>query len=452
MNQITSDISIPYYKGKGLLGFATKFMDNTAEFVHSMEPTLGDFYQIRVPAPNVFITFRPSIISHITQKNARNYLKSKSYDQMKMFLGNGLVTSEGDFWKKQRRIIQPVFYKEHLKKLYERMVDVTDGYVKDLQKRISENPEVCMSKEMMQVTAEIVMQTLFSTGNPQEKESMYHNVTFFQEYTLKNIYRPYLKPWFKINGDTAKFKKGLKHFDDMVYRLIEERKGKEDQYYDLLSLLLATEDADTGERMSDLEARDEAITLYMAGHETSANGMAWTLHLLSKHPEIVQKIREADQSVLQGRLPDFQDLRALSYIRQVVEEGMRIYPPVHSFSRRSIEADELDGYPIPKGANVMMSVFALHRSPDYWEDPLVFNPDRFAPEQVKARDRMTYMPFGAGSRMCIGNHFAMMEMQLLLLMMVRHFDFEMVPGHPVETQPLITLKPRHGMKMRLRNV
>ncbi|MEO1437825.1 MAG: cytochrome P450, partial [Bacteroidota bacterium] len=439
-------------KGKGMFGLATSFMDNTAEFIHRMEPELGDFYQIRVPAPNVFITFRPSLIAHITQKNARNYLKSKSYDQMKMFLGNGLVTSEGDFWKKQRRIIQPVFYKDHLKKLYEKMVDVTEGYIKDLGKRVDQNPELCMSHEMMHVTAEIVMQTLFSTSNPQDKESMYQNVTYFQKYTLQHIYRPYLKPLHRINGKTARFNKGLKSFDDMVYRLISERKGKEDQFFDLLSLLLATKDADTGERMSDLEARDEAITLYMAGHETSANGMSWTLHLLSKHPEIVEKIREEDQRVLNGRLPEFADLRNLPYVRQVVDEGMRIFPPVHSFSRRTIEADVLDGVPIPANSNLMISVFGLHRSPKHWKDPMVFNPDRFTPENVKARPRLTYMPFGAGSRMCIGNHFALMEMQLLLLMIVRHFDFKMVPGHPVETEPLITLKPKHGMQMCLTRV
>ena len=209
-------------------------------------------------------------------------------------------------------------------------------------------------------------------------------------------------------------------------------------------------DEETGLGMTKQQLRDEAITMYSAGHETSANALNWILMILSKEPEIVAKMRAEIQEVLGDRTPGFDDLRRLEYVRQVIEEGMRLYPPAYAVGREAMEADEILGYAIPKGAIVLMSIYALHRDPAYYPNPEKFDPGRFSAEAVNSRPRLAYMPFGAGPRMCIGNHFAMMEMQLLLTLLIRRFDFILDEKYPVIPQGLVTMKPMTGIRMWIR--
>jgi cytochrome P450 len=206
---------------------------------------------------------------------------------------------------------------------------------------------------------------------------------------------------------------------------------------------------DTGEAMPPNLLKDELITIFSAGHETSANALAWTLYLLAKHPDIAQKVKAEAEEVLQGRMPAFDDLRKLTYARQVIEEGMRLYPPAWGIGRYALEDDQWQDYHIEKGTVMACEIYGLHHHPDLWENPEVFDPERFSPEQVKARPSHHYLPFGAGPRMCIGNHFAMMEMQLLLPLLVRSFNFELLENQSIEMEPLITLRPKNGIQMRL---
>ncbi len=440
-------MEIPTYHGKGWFGFASEIIENIAENTQALEEEYGDFYRVKGLAKPFYAIFRPSIIKYVLQTNAKNYKKSIAYDQLKIALGNGLVTSEGDFWRKQRRMAQPAFYKERLVALFDMMAAISTDYVQDLEAKLETNKSLEISQEMMTVTADIALQTLFSANDYGNQEEMYRIMVSVQEYVIKRVNQPFKIPLQYINGNHRQFLREKAVFDDLIYRVIQERRSSKEQRNDLLAMLLDATDVDTGEGMSDEQLRDEAITIFSAGHETSANALSWTLYLLSQQPEIAAKIRAEANEVFGDKVPSFQDLHRLNYTKQVVEEGMRLYPPAHALGRENLSDDVLDGVPVAKGSVAFINIYALHRSPKYWEEPERFNPDRFAPEQVKARPKLTYMPFGAGARMCIGNHFAMMEMQLLLAMLVQKFNFRLDESHPIETQPLITLKPKHGIKL-----
>jgi cytochrome P450 len=306
-----------------------------------------------------------------------------------------------------------------------------------------------ISKEMMAVTADIVLKTLFSAENPGDMSEMYRIMIDAQDYIIFRITRPHLIPLGYLNGRHRRFKKDMEWFDSYIRTLIEERRAQPDPPADLLTMLLQTRDEDTGETMTDQQLRDEAVTLFAAGHETSSNALAWTLYLLAQHPGILRKLRHEVEEVIGDRPPSFEELRSLTYTMQVIQEGMRLYPPAFAIGRQPLEDDVIMGQKIPAGSIVFLSIGALHRDKKFWDKPHDFYPEHFDAEQVKERPRMAYMPFGAGPRMCIGNHFALMEMQLLLTMIVKDFDFELIQDHPVEPEPMITLKPRHGIRMKI---
>ena len=442
--------TIPVFKGKNPLLPGAEFIRNPFDFTIGHAKEMGDFYRVPFIFRKLFVTTNPEVISHVLQKNQKNYVKSVAYRHLKLALGNGLVTSEGDFWRRQRRLAQPAFYKTQLEELFKKMTEVAERYLGDLTQKTASGKVLDLSKEMMSVTADIVLKTLFSAENPADISEMYRIMMDAQDYIVFRTTRPHLIPFGYLNGQHRRFKKDMNWFDSYIHQLIEERRTQADPPADLLTMLLQTRDEDTGETMNDQQLRDEAVTLFAAGHETSSNALAWTLYLLSQHPEILKKLRLEIETVLGNRTPTFEDLRKLTYTMQVIQEGMRLYPPAFAIGRQPVEDDEILGQKIPAGSVMFISIAALHRDPKYWERPADFYPEHFEPEREKQRPRLAYMPFGAGPRMCIGNHFALMEMQLLLAMFVRQFDFELEKNHPVEPEPLITLKPKYGILMRVK--
>ncbi len=408
---------------------------------------MGDFYRIPFFFRSIFIVSNLEAIRHVLQANQKNYVKSPAYRNLKLALGNGLVTSEGEYWRRQRRLSQPAFYKTQLEELFKTMGQVTERFCADLAEKSKTGQPLDISKEMMSVTADIALKTLFGSENPADISEMYRVMMDGQDYIIHRTIKPYLVPFVFINGRHRRFRRDMDWFDSHLFRLIEARRKMESPPNDLLTMLLSARDEETGEAMSDRQLRDEAITLFAAGHETSSNALSWTLYLLAQHPEVMEKLRSEVDTLLGDRTPSFEDLKKLPYTMQVISEGMRLYPPAHAVGREPVEDDEILGHRIPRRSILFISITALHRDARYWERPHEFYPEHFDPETEKERPRMAYLPFGAGPRMCIGNHFALMEMQLLLAMLVRHFDFELDASHPVEPEPLITLKPKYGIRM-----
>jgi cytochrome P450 len=405
--------------------------------------TCGDTFRMKL-FRELVISRDPAFFRHILVTNNKNYKKGSSSKMLNPVLGNGLVTSEGDFWLRQRRLVQPAFHRERLQELFVTMGQITADFLEEMEVFRGKGA-VDIDARMMGITADIALKTLFGNISNEDKLQIFHQVNRTQRYLVTRVRRPYRIPLMYVNGERKQFHTDLAYFNKLVFEFIHQRHDMKDKPNDLLELLLDSIDEETGARMNDQQIRDEAITMFAAGHETSATGLSWLFLELAKQPGIVAKIRK--EAELFETVPTFDQLMKLPYTRQVVEEGMRLFPPAWTMTREALTDDEVEGQQVPKGVSVFMSIYELHRNPNIWENPLVFDPENFSAENVKSREKFNYLPFGAGPRLCIGQQFAMMEMQLILAAMVKRFDFEIDPGHKIGIYPQIVLKSTNGIRL-----
>jgi cytochrome P450 len=306
-----------------------------------------------------------------------------------------------------------------------------------------------MMTEMMAVTLDMVSQTMFSANILNDQATIGPdavNVTI--DYAFKKLQNPFSAPLSWPTPRNRRFRKVVAGLDELMYRLIRERRAGQPKN-DLLDMLLDAQDEDTGQKMTDKELRDEILTMLAAGHETTGISLTWTLYLLSQYPEIVRRLQQEIDTVLGGRVPSMADLPSLPYALQVFEEAMRLYPVALLIPRRMSQAASLGGYDLPAGSRILVSLYNLHYHPDFWPQPEVYNPDRFTPEAKKKQHRYAYMPFGAGQHICIGNNLALMIGQLLMTLIYQRYDVKHAEGHKVENFATLTLRPRHGMLMTL---
>ena len=446
---ITSPLApIPVSKGHWLLKNLSGMSKNILTHFYETEQTLGTTYDNPIPFMRIICTSEPDFMRYVLQQNHRNYKKGRSYNVLKLILGNGLVTSNGQFWQKQRRLAQPAFHKKNLADLFDSMGEVATDYFNSLEAK--RGTEIDIAREMMAVTARIALKALFSDNSEEDMNAVYESMTDAQRYVSDVLNNPLVRIKFPLNGRTKQFKKDMSVLNEVVLKAIAKRRKSGAKHPDLLQMMMDATYEDSNEQMNDRQLKDEMVTMFSAGHETSANGLAWTIHLLAQHPEIVAKMRAEIKAVCGDKLPSFQDLRQLTYIRQVIDEGMRLYPPVWGVSRTAIADDEYRGVKIKKNQVVFCLIYNAHHREDLFENAKTFNPDRFEATKVKAMPKMSYLPFGGGPRLCIGNMFALMEMQLLLVGLFQRFDFELIKDQVIDMEALITLRPRYGIKMNLK--
>lgn len=419
------------------------FAKDPLTFIRNGFENCGDTFELKL-FRDILFTRNPAFFRHVLVQNNKNYAKGKAFVELSKVLGKGLLTSEGDFWLRQRRLIQPVFHRERMLGLFKTMSELTANFLDELEE-VRGKEAVDIDQKMMAITADIALKTLFSTISNENKAAIYQQINRTQEHIITHIRKPFLKPWMAINGANRRFRGDLAYFDSMIFDIIEQRRASGETHDDLLQMLLDCTDEETGGQMNDAQVRDEVITMFAAGHETSANALNWLLLELSNQPEIVKKIRE--ESAIFDVVPTFEQLTRLTYTRQVVEEGLRLFPPAWAVAREALDNDEIEGYQIKKGTVVFMPMYELHRNPALWKNPLSFDPEHFSAEQVKNRHKFSYLPFGAGPRICIGQQFALMEMQLVLAALLKRFTIETDPAHDAKMFPLITLKPTNGIKM-----
>ncbi len=437
----------PLVSDHWLLGCIKTFPKDPLQFMEDKLKEHGDFLRINMLVKKLYITSNPDVIKHILQTNQKNYIKDYAYRQLKLALGNGLLINEGEHWKKQRRLAQPAFYKKRLETLFQIMVSISQEYCDSLEAKRGEQKSTNMLSEMMHVTSKIVMETLLGSELGEKLSHVESNITVAQKQIVRRIRKPFSIPFTYLDGSHKEFMNNITEFDEFIFSVIDKRNQQpEKDYPDLLNMLMAARDED-GNPMDKRQLRDEVITIFVAGHETSANALSWALYLLSKHPEICKKLKTEITNVLGGNAPKLEDLRNLEYTKMVIDESMRLYPPAYAVGRENLEEDTILGYNLPKGSPMISSIWSLHRRPDIWEQPEAFLPERFAPDKVKQRSKWHYIPFGAGPRMCIGNHFAIMEIQILLVMLLQRFEFVLDESHPVIPEPLITLRPKDGLMM-----
>ncbi len=413
----------------------------------------GDLVRLRLGTVNVHLALHPDSVQHVLLGNARNYNKqTRGFIKLKLALGEGLLTSEGAFWRRQRRIIQPVFHKERLEGFAAVMTDSTASMLERWDARREPLHALDIAEEMTALTLDIIGRTMFSAELGGESKTLSNTVTLAARHINARITS--LTGIFEVSEKlptpaNRRFQAAVRTGDALIQRVVEGRRrsGEAKEKGDLLSMLMSTRDEETGEAMSDQQLRDEVVTIFAAGHETTALALTWTFYLLAKHPEAEQRLRHEVVTVLGGARPTLADLPRLGYATRVIKEAMRLFPPAWAISRRAETEDCLGGYRIPAHAFVLLCPYLTHRHPAFWENPEGFDPDRFLPERFKGQHRFAYLPFGAGARMCIGSNFAMMEAQLVLTTIVQRYSLQLVPGHPVELDPLITLRSRTGMRM-----
>ncbi len=405
----------------------------------------GDVVRFALPHAQALLLNEPEAVRHVLLENARNYVKGPQLEELRPVVGKGLLTSEGDFWLRQRRLAQPAFHHGRVGGLAQTMVACTGAELGGWEAHAKQGRAFDVSAAMNALTLEIVGRTLFSvslTGDAADVGDAVVNVlrrVADRACALVKLPRAVPTP------SQLHFRWALSRLKRVVDGIITQRRSGPERE-DLLGMLLAARD-DDGRPMTDRQLRDEAMTLLLAGHETTANALSWTFLLLSRFPAVERRLAQEVRAVTRGRPLAAEDVMKLGYARQVLQESMRLYPPAWLLARAALGEDEVGGYRVPKGAMVLVSPYLLHRHPRHWENPEGFDPDRFAPERAAARARFVYLPFGGGPRVCIGNEFALMEAVIILASVVQRYRLELVPHHPVELEPLVTLRPRFGIQV-----
>lgn len=409
----------------------------------------GDTFRVRLGPRDVLVVTHPDAVEHIFVTHRERYIKGPSYRQLRVLTGEGLLTLEGEPWRKRRRMAQPAFHKESVRALTASMVSVTRDSLAALKERLPEGGVVEAHHEMLRLTLEVVGETLFGQrlgAHTDESAGAFGDAL---ELLSRRGNNPVALPLSIPSPGNLRLRRALALLDEMVYAIIARaRKGSARPT--LLSMLIDARDADTGEALTDRELRDEVITLVLAGHETTALTLTWGFTLLGRHPEVVARMRAEVAEVLGEREPTADDLPRLPYLRQVVDEILRLRSPVWALARDVAADDTVCGVRVRAGETVMPLPYLTHRHPGFWQDPERFDPERFSPARAAGRHHWAYYPFSAGPRMCIGNLFSLVETQVILAMLLQRCDFELTSMRPVPLAPLMTLRPGGPVGIRLR--
>jgi cytochrome P450 len=430
----------PALKGRPFMGVLSDFRKNPPEFLLNAARSHGDIVFMRLGPQPAFVVSNPDWIRDVLVTHQTQFIKSRMLERAKVLLGEGLLTSEGEFHKRQRRLVQPAFHRERLIGYSASMVDAAA----QCRRQWSPGDRLDLAREMTRLTLAIVAKTLFSADVSSEADEIGAALT-----EVLGLFETALTPfseWLEKLPlpSVRRFERARALLDRIIYGIIAARRASGRDEGDLLSMLLLARDEGSG--MDDKQVRDEALTLFLAGHETTANALTWTWYLLSQNPEIERKFH-AEIDALGDRLPVFDDLGRLKYVEMVFAESMRLFPPAWSIGRRNLTEYRMGRYSIPPRSIILMSPYVVHRDPRWHPDPLRFDPDRWLPENAASRPKFSYFPFGGGARVCIGERFAWMEGVLLLTVLAQKWKLRLEPDHPVETKALITLRPKYGMRM-----
>ena len=403
----------------------------------------GDIAGLRIFNFRLYLINHPDYIEDVLVNHPRKFIKGRVLQANKRVFGKGLLTSEGDFWLRQRRLAQPAFHRARISGYASTMVEYTERLLHEWQ----DGEERDIHKEMMRLTMQIVGKTLFDGDVERDAQEVGKSLELLLELGA-NFRRTLLVPHWLPTPTNIRQERAIRQIEKVLYRIIAEKRASGRDAGDLLSMLLAAQDED-GSGMTDQQLRDETITLFLAGHETTANTLSWTWWLLAQNPAVEAKLHAELNEVLAARSPSLDDLPRLVYTNHVITESLRLYPPAWGTARTAIEDYEIAGYAVPKGSGVSFTQWTVHRDPRWYDAPEEFRPERWEGDLLKRIPKFAYFPFGGGPRQCIGNSFALMEAALILASIAQKFRFRLVEGHPVVPLASITLRPRHGIRVLL---
>jgi enediyne biosynthesis protein E7 len=418
------------------LQFDVGSTDDSLERMIELFARHGDTYRVYVPARRsyTYVIHHPDDVKRVLVSNHRNYTKGVGLDRVRILLGKGIMTSEGELWKRQRYMMQPLFHRRVITAFAELIAQANDRCIERWEELARRGELINLTDEMSELTLEIVLRSIF--GRDLDRLSQQLGGNPFAVLT-------------KEQSRDLQFAYKFRSLTKLVAQLIAQRRASEEEHFDYTAMLMNVRDKESGAPMGERELIDEIMTLVVAGHETTASGLNWTWYLLSQHPQVESRLHAEIAAAADMPAPTPSEMEGLRYTRQVIDESLRLYPPGWVLSRRTIEADELGGYPVPAGTNVLLPLYLLHRHPHFWKNPEAFEPERFAPEQESERPRFAYMPFAAGPRHCIGENFALYEMLVHLYKVARRYRLRYVPEKPLELEAQINLRTRHPLHMRL---
>lgn len=449
---------IPGPRGLPLLGILPEFSRDPLQFLLEMHQQYGEIVTYALGTRRFIQVNHPEAIQQILQDNHRAYSKRGfHFDFVRLLLGDGLVLSEGSTWLRQRRLMQPAFHHRQIEGYARQMVDLSCEYRETLQAAADSDSRVDVARAMMRLTLAIVNRALFSTDIETrfggEITRLSEAITFVIEDANYRYVRPYY-PFWAPTMRNRRYRQAVETVDQVIYRIIAARQAQLEAApatvpQDLLTTLLTARDAETGAGMSAVQLRDEVITLFIAGHETTANALTWALYLLAQNSQPEKALHAELDLVLKGRPPKFADYPNLLYTRRVVEESLRLYPPAWITNRVAEEEDQLLGYQVPRDSFVVISPYVIHRHPAFWTQPDEFRPQRFSEEAGRNRPKFAYLPFGGGPRLCIGRDFALVEATLVLATLAQKLRFRLPDRNPVQFAPAATLRPRGGLPMHV---
>lgn len=441
---IQTPASPPSSPGKRFLGCLLEFRRDPPAFLSSLAREHGDIVHFKLGPQETYLLNHPDYIRDVLVTHNRNFVKSRGLQMAKKFLGESLLTSEGEFHRRQRRLAQPAFHRQRINAYAEVMTD----HATRTRERWRDGDTLDIWQEMMRLTLAIVGKTLFDADveaeAPEIGKALTDVMQLFERITnplsglLDKLPLPGNRRWLKAKA----------RLDSTIYRIIDERRASGEDRGDLLSMLLLAQDEEgDGGSMTNEQLRDEAMTLFVAGHETTANALTWTWYLLSQHPDVEAKLHEEIDAALEGKLPTAADVARLRYAEMVFAESMRMYPPAWTLGRRVLTDYQIGQYVVPAGAIILMSPWVMHHDPRFFPDPFKFDPERWTAEAREARPKFSYFPFGGGPRVCIGEQFAWMEGALLIATIAQQWRMRLANGQRVEPKAMITLRPKYGMRM-----
>lgn len=426
---------------------------NPVEVLSKYNEDFGDTFRFYIGGlKEAIVTTNPEVIQHVLKTNAENYQKSDiQVKRMGHFLGKGLLTTHGEPWRTQRRLIQKGFDRRQLDALSVIMQDSLAESMQRFDQEIANGP-VDIYPQLMKMTFSMVARSLFGARLKDEDiELVSHTICTVQEFIVRQTLQPYLNPWFAVSGELRRHEEMRAQADGVLMSYIQQRRNSGEPGTDLLQTMMDARYSD-GEGMSDELVLSESMQLLVAGHETSSNGLSWLLYLLRSNPGCLERVRQEFDSVLGDQPLGPMDMPKLEFTTQVIQEGLRLYPPFWMIDRLAVADDRVGDVEIPAGSTVIVHVYGAHHARNHWENPESFDPERFVKGSEKLRTPFTYLPFGGGPRVCIGNHFAMLQMLMILSNLLRNYEFDLTPGQSIEARPMVILRPKNGIRMAFTKV
>ncbi|MCX8479686.1 MAG: cytochrome P450 [Chitinophagales bacterium] len=424
---------------KPFVGHLFSFRKSPIDFFSAHASNFKELFQFKIFSKSYIVLNHPDAVHHVLTSNVKNYTRQKSYAFLQELLGMGLLTNEGDEWRSRRRLAQPNFGREKLASLMQQMDVAIENFTKN---HFNTKSTLSLEDELNHLTLSILTQSILYSENNANFEKVKSDLQDALEYLTAQRFNVFKFMTKLPSKRKSKGKAAIARLKLLVQSIILERRKSTAAHNDLLEMLMNTKDEENNEMLDDKALADEVMTMFVAGHETTASSLLWTIYLLEHNTAVRDKLLQELQMNYDGAAIDMTKMMQLPYMRMVIMESMRLYPPVWSFGRKAIDEDQIMGYTIPKGTSVNIPVYCIHRHPDYWKHPDAFYPEHFLPEAMKERDKFAYLPFSQGMHRCIGEHFAIMEMQMVLMRLYFQYEIHFATDKAPVLHPLVTLKPK----------